>query len=45
MGVRPTLIKGGGGVYDVVVDGTRVFSKHEAGRFPETEELLEKLRT
>jgi len=40
VGVAPTLIEGGGGIYDVVVDGQRIFSKHETGRFPETSELL-----
>ncbi|MCP4002918.1 MAG: SelT/SelW/SelH family protein [bacterium] len=39
------LIKGAAGVFDVDVDGRRVFSKQETGRFPETEEVLEKLRT
>jgi selT/selW/selH-like putative selenoprotein len=38
-------VKGGGGVFDVVADGKLVFSKHEAGRFPEEEEVLERLRT
>jgi len=28
----------------VVVDGRRIFSKHEVGRFPELLEILEKLR-
>lgn len=38
------LIKGGGGIFDVEVDGSRIFSKHEAGRFPEDDEILEQLR-
>ncbi len=33
------LVKGSGGVFDVVVDGNRVFSKHELGRFPEPGEV------
>jgi hypothetical protein len=28
------------GVFDVWVDGTRIFSKDEAGRFPEDDEVL-----
>lgn len=28
------LKKGSGGIFDVVVDGKRVFSKDDAGRFP-----------
>jgi selenoprotein W-related protein len=43
--VEPTLIEGSNGVFDVVVDGQRVFSKHESGRFPDTEEILARLRT
>lgn len=33
------LIGGGGGVFDVVVDGRLIFSKHEIGRFPEPGEI------
>jgi selenoprotein W-related protein len=42
--VEPTLIRGGGGVFDVTVDGERIFSKKSVGRFPEDEEILEQLR-
>ena len=38
------LIQGDNGVFDVVVDGERIFSKDEAGRFPEDEEVLAQLR-
>ena len=37
------LIKGGGGVFDVVVDDRLIFSKKQAGRFPEAEEVLAQL--
>ncbi len=30
--------------YDVVADGTLVFSKQQEGRFPEEDEVLELLR-
>ena len=33
------LVKGSGGVFDVVVDGTLVYSKRETGRFPEEGEV------
>lgn len=33
------LVPGDHGVFDVVVDGDVVFSKHEAGRFPEKGEV------
>ena len=42
--MAPELIKGRGGVFDVVVDGRRIFSKHEVGRFPEEQEILALLR-
>ena len=44
MGIEAELIRGGGGVFDVVADGDLVFSKYEAGRFPNNEEVLDKLR-
>ena len=43
-GVESQLVKGDNGIFDVVVDGRLVFSKFEAGRFPEDEEVLEALR-
>lgn len=42
--MEPQLVKGDSGVFDVVADGRLVFSKHETGRFPEEEEVLEALR-
>jgi selenoprotein W-related protein len=43
-GVDPTLIEGGGGIFDVKADGDMVFSKKDVGRFPEDSEVLEQLR-
>jgi selT/selW/selH-like putative selenoprotein len=37
------LIEGGGGIFDVVVDGQKIYSKHETGRFPEHDEILSQL--
>lgn len=42
-GVEPELVRGDNGVFDVEVDGTLVFSKHQAGRFPDPDEILAKL--
>lgn len=39
-GSEPKLIRGDDGIFDVTRDGELVFSKHEAGRFPEEEEIL-----
>jgi len=38
------LIAGSGGVYEVVVDGKRIFSKKQSGRFPEDGEILGLIR-
>ena len=43
-GVEAELVEGDNGVFDVEVDGRGIFSKHEVGRFPETDEVLALLR-
>lgn len=40
LGVESKLIPGGGGIFDVSVDGKVIFSKKSVGRFPETQEIL-----
>ncbi|MDG2358019.1 MAG: Rdx family protein [Planctomycetaceae bacterium] len=42
-GVEAELIKGGGGVFDVVLDGALIYSKHETDRFPTDDEILSQL--
>ena len=42
-GAEAELIRGGGGIFDVHQDGVLIFSKHEVGRFPEDDEVLDKL--
>ena len=42
--MRATLVRGSNGIFDVAVDGELVFSKHEQGRFPEPDEILDALR-
>ena len=39
-GAESTLIPGGGGVFDVSVDGKIIFSKKSVGRFPEPGEIV-----
>ena len=42
---EPQLVKGGGGIYDIEVDGEMVFSKHAEGdRFPEDGEITRLIR-
>jgi selenoprotein W-related protein len=35
-----TLVTGGAGVFDVVVDGQKLYSKHETGRHADDGEVL-----
>ena len=42
-GVDVKLIESGGGVFEVVKDGELIFSKKAIGRFPEHNEIFEKL--
>jgi len=44
LGIDADLRVGGRGVFDVSVDGTLIFSKHSAGRFPDEAELVETIR-
>lgn len=41
---KATLIPGRGGIFDVIVDGIKVFSKHDLGRFPEPGEVVAKIK-
>jgi selT/selW/selH-like putative selenoprotein len=43
-GIEVRLIRGGGGIYDVTVDGEVIFSKFRAGRFPGPGEVANILR-
>jgi predicted Rdx family selenoprotein len=38
------MIKGINGIFDVIVDGKCIFSRSEAGRFPNPGEILDKLK-
>lgn len=42
-GTEVELIEGSGGIFDVTVDGTRIYSKRETGRFPDHAEVLDQL--
>ena len=43
-GVDAELIQGGGGIFDVKLDGKLIYSKHEMGRFPEHDEVIDAVR-
>ena len=42
-GVGVKLVPGRNGIFDVIVDGGIVFSKYEAGRFPDHGEVSSRL--
>ena len=42
--MRAELVRGDDGIFDVVMDGERIFSKDDAGRFPTTREVLAAVR-
>jgi selenoprotein W-related protein len=44
LGVDSELIPSSGGVYEIFVDGKKVFSKKELGRFPEEGEIVRLVR-
>ncbi len=43
--VEAKLIAGGGGIFDVRLHDELIFSKHQIGRFPEHQEVLDRLAT
>lgn len=43
-GIASTLVRGKGGEFEITADGVVIFSKKQEGRFPDTEEILTKLR-
>lgn len=38
--MQADLIRGGGGIFDVTLDGKLVYSKHATGRFPDEHEVV-----
>jgi selT/selW/selH-like putative selenoprotein len=42
--VTVDLIEGSGGVFDISKNGENIFSRTREGRFPEVDEILEKLQ-
>ncbi|NIN36697.1 MAG: SelT/SelW/SelH family protein [Gammaproteobacteria bacterium] len=42
-GINTELIKSGGGVFEVIVDGNLVYSKKATGDFPDEEKLIKKI--
>ena len=43
LGIEVKLIQGDDGIFDVILDKLRIFSRSETGRFPESGEIINKL--
>ena len=43
-GLKANLIPGNNGIFDVIVDGEKIFSKFKVGRFPNPGEVTSKLK-
>lgn len=45
MGAKTELVPSGGGVFEVTVDGRKIFSKKDLGRFPEEGEIVSMIQS
>ena len=45
VGTEPRLVKGGGGIFDVTVDGKLVFSKNHDRGFPAQDEVVKAVQS
>ncbi len=43
LGVEPTLVPEGKGIFDVALDGKLIYSKFQTGTFPDEKALVEEL--
>jgi len=44
LGVEATLVAGSNGIFDVVVDGKKIYSRHDSGDFPAKGEIVALLK-
>jgi selT/selW/selH-like putative selenoprotein len=44
LGIDSEIVRGSGGIFVVSVDGKKIFSKKDEGRFPTEREILDQLR-
>ncbi len=44
LGAEIELIAGSNGVFDITVDGRMIYSKFEQGRFPQSQEIINRIR-
>ena len=44
LGLDSEVVRGSGGIFVVTVDGKKIFSKHDEGRFPTEKEIVDQVR-
>ncbi len=44
LGAEIELVAGSNGVFDVSMDGNMIYSKFEEGRFPQTDDILARVK-
>ena len=44
LGADIELVAGSNGVFDVSLDGNMIYSKFEEGRFPQTDNIVERIK-
>lgn len=44
LGIESEIVRKSGGIFDVIVDGERIYSKHDTGTFPSEREVVEQLK-
>jgi len=44
LGAEIELIAGSNGIFDITVDGRMIYSKFEQGRFPQSQEIINRIR-
>jgi selT/selW/selH-like putative selenoprotein len=44
LNITPELVPGSNGIYDITAGKKTIFSKKQAGRFPEHQEIIDQLR-
>ena len=44
IGIDSELVRGSNGIFDVTVDGKRIFSKHDEGNFPSEKAIVEQVK-
>jgi len=44
LGAEIKLVAGANGIFDVSLDGNRIYSKLEEGRFPQTDDIMERIK-